>query len=228
MKIGILAAMQKELALMIPLVEGCERREIDGLPLYTGHIGNHEVALMQCGIGKVNSALNNYRLIHAFRPELIINSGVAGGADKSMRIGDLLVAEYAAYHDVWCGPGTEPGAADGMSVFLPADGLVIETAHRVLPEKGVRYGLICSGDRFISTAAELKTIKKVFPSALACDMESASIAQVCVGCGVPFNVLRVVSDTPGEGENIEQYKNFWSEAPQKTFEALRSLIGAIQ
>ncbi len=219
--------MQKELRLMLPLVEDLKETQIDGLPLYVGRMGGHEVALMQCGIGKVNSALNTYRLIHAFKPDLVINSGVAGGADKSMRIGTLLVAEYAAYHDVWCGPGTEPGAADGMSVFLPADGHVIEVARKVLPQDNVRYGLICSGDRFISTAAELKKIKEIFPTALACDMESASIAQVCVGCGVPFNVLRVVSDTPGEGENIEQYQNFWTEAPQKTFEAVRAILEAL-
>ncbi|MDE7160622.1 MAG: 5'-methylthioadenosine/adenosylhomocysteine nucleosidase [Muribaculaceae bacterium] len=227
MKIGILAAMQKELALLLPLLEGRKEESVDGLALHTGRIGGHEVAMMQCGIGKVNSALNTYRLIHAFSPELIINSGVAGGADKSMKIGTVLVAEYAAYHDVWCGPGTETGAADGMSVFLPAAEDVVATARRVLPEDGVRYGLICSGDRFISTAAEVRAIKKSFPSALACDMESASIAQVSLGCGVPFSIVRVVSDTPGEGENIEQYKDFWTEAPRKTFEVVKRIIDAL-
>ena len=227
MKIGILAAMQKELALLLPLLEDRKEESVDGLTLHTGRIGAHEVAMMQCGIGKVNSALNTYRLIHAFGPNLIINSGVAGGADKSMKIGTLLIAEYAAYHDVWCGPGTEPGAADGMSVFLPAEEKIVELARRVLPEEGVRYGLICSGDRFITTATEIRAIKKIFPSALACDMESASIAQVSLGCGVPFNIIRVVSDTPGEGENISQYRDFWTEAPRKTFEAVRSIIDAI-
>lgn len=227
MKIGILAAMQKELALLLPLVE--ERREevIDGIPMHIGRIGSHEVAVMQCGIGKVNSALNTYRMILAFAPELVINSGVAGGADRSMAIGTLLVAEYAAYHDVWCGPGTEVGAADGMEVLLPADGRVVATARRVLPDEGVRYGLVCSGDRFISEREEVRKIKRDFPTALACDMESASIAQVCMESKVPFAILRVVSDTPGEGENIEQYQNFWTDAPRKTFEAVRAIIDAL-
>ncbi len=219
--------MQKEIALLKPLIEDMREETVERTPAYRGRIGAHEVMLMQCGIGKVNSALNTYCLIKAFHPDLVINSGVAGGADKSMKIGSLLVAEYAAYHDVWCGPGTEPGAADGMSVFLPAEGHIVSLARKVLPEEGVRYGLICSGDRFISTAAEVKAIKKIFPSALACDMESASIAQVALGCGVPFNIFRVVSDTPGEGENISQYKDFWTEAPRKTFEAVKRIIEAI-
>lgn len=227
MKIGILAAMSKELELLLPLVENPVETLTDGLKMYTGRIGHHDVALMQCGIGKVNAALNAYRMIHAFGPELVINSGVAGGADRSMAIGTLLVADYAAYHDVWCGPGTEYGAADGMETFLPADSRVVEAARRVLPADGVRYGLICSGDAFITTAAEVDGIKYRFPGALACDMESAAIAHTCIGCGVPFAILRVVSDTPGSGENIEQYRNFWGEAPRKTFEALRAILDAL-
>lgn len=227
MRIGIMAAMQKEIALLKPLLEDMKEETLERVPVFRGRIGEHDVLLMQCGIGKVNSALNTYCLIKSFAPELIINSGVAGGADKSMKIGTLLVAEYAAYHDVWCGPGTEPGAADGMSAFLPADDTIVELARKVLPEEGVRYGLICSGDRFISTASEVREIKKIFPTALACDMESASIAQVAQGCGVPFNIFRVVSDTPGEGENISQYQDFWTEAPRKTFEAVKRIVEAL-
>lgn len=224
MKIAILAAMQKELRLLLPLFEDLHEEEVDGRRWYRGHFAGHELALMQCGIGKVNSALNTYRLIHAFGPELVINSGVAGGCDHSMKIGSLLVADYAAYHDVWCGPGTEPGAADGFAQFLPADSRVVRTAREYLGDENVRYGLICSGDTFISKASEVKKIKETFPSALACDMESASIAQTAADCGVPFAIVRVVSDTPGSGENIEQYKNFWNEAPERTFGAVKTIL----
>ena len=103
-----MAAMQKELSLLLPLFEDLREEETDGRRWFRGHYAGHELALMQCGIGKVNSALNTYRMIKAFRPDLVINSGVAGGCDRSMKIGSLFIAEYAAYHDVWCGPGTEP------------------------------------------------------------------------------------------------------------------------
>ncbi|MBD5337449.1 MAG: 5'-methylthioadenosine/adenosylhomocysteine nucleosidase [Bacteroides sp.] len=224
MKIAILAAMQKELSLLLPLFEELREESVDGRRWFRGHFAGHELALMQCGIGKVNSALNTYRLIHAFGPDLVINSGVAGGCDVSMKIGSLFVAENVAYHDVWCGPGTEIGTADGFDRFLAADPRLVDTVRRHLQGDNVRYGLICSGDSFISKAEEVARIKSEFPAALACDMESASIAQTCVDCGVPFGIVRVVSDTPGSGENIEQYRNFWTEAPERTFTAVKTIL----
>lgn len=219
--------MSKELELVKPLFENVREEELEGRPVWSGRIGKHEVMLMQCGIGKVNSALNAYRLIRNFKPELVLNTGVAGGADRSMKIGSLLVADNVAYHDVWCGPGTQWGGADGFDVLMGTFAPVVDMARKVLNVFDPRFGLICSGDTFISKAEEIRRIKELFPDALACDMESASIAQVCVESGIPFNILRVVSDTPGEGENISQYKDFWAEAPRKTFEALFILLKAL-
>lgn len=225
MKIAILAAMSKELKLLLPLFEELKEEETDGRRRFIGRFAGHELAVMQCGIGKVNSALNTYRLIHAFRPELVINTGVAGGCDRSMKVGSLFIAEYVAYHDVWCGPGTVPGAADGFDCLMRADTRVVDTARKLRgDDENTRFGLICSGDSFISKAEEVERIKSVFPEALACDMESASIAQTCIDCQVPFGIVRVVSDTPGSGENLEQYKNFWSEAPERTFSAVRQIL----
>ena len=70
-------------------------------------------------------------------------------------------------------------------------------------------------------------IKSHFPETLAVDMESAAIAQVCVMKCVPFNILRVVSDTPGQEENISQYANFWTDAPRETFMALCAILKAL-
>lgn len=224
MKIAILAAMTKELELLQPLLESVTFVEHPDLTYKVGKIGHHEVAIMQCGIGKVNAAINANKLIEYFHPELVVNSGVAGGADATMRIGTLLVATQAAYHDVWCGPGTEYGAADGYPARYQLDLPIIEKAKKLLDSETTRFGLICTGDKFISKPEEIAEIKSHFPDALACDMESAAIAQVCSGMNVAFAVLRVVSDTPGQGENISQYKNFWSDAPRKTFEAVRTLL----
>lgn len=224
MRIGILAAMDKEVSLLKPLLEDINETEFDGRKAYTGCIGGHEVCVMKCGIGKVNSALNAFRMISHFNPDLVINSGVAGGADGSMRVGSVLVATEAAYHDVWCGPGTEPGQMDGMPRRIPMNEQVISICH-VLPHSDrFRFGLICTGDRFISTPEEVAHIKSLYPDALACDMESASIAQACGDCNVPVAVIRVVSDTPGQAENLSQYKNFFEEAPEKTFHAVSALI----
>lgn len=226
MKIGILAAMDKEVALLIPLLKDMQEIEIDKKKAYMGKVGNHEVCVMKCGIGKVSSALNAYRLIEYFHPDLVINSGVAGGADPSMKVGSLLIATEAAYHDVWCGPGTKWGQIDGMPERFKMDKDVIDSCRKEA-SPDVRFGLICSGDRFISKVEEVDFIKSVYPDALACDMESASIAQSCQDCGVPFAVIRVVSDTPGQADNISQYKNFWIEAPEKTFQSLKSIFESL-
>lgn len=217
--------MDKELTLLLELMPGYNEMEIEGQNMYQGRIGQHEVILSKCGIGKVNSALRTYRIIHAFHPELVINSGVAGGADASVAIGTLLVADGAAYHDVWCGPGTVEGDADGCPRIFRPWPRGMEIVNSMLPSHhGMQTGLIATGDRFISTADEVAAIKSLYPEAKACDMESASIAQACMACDVPFMVARVVSDTPGSGNNMSQYKNFFAEAPAKTFALLNEIL----
>lgn len=221
MKTVILAAMDKELDLLVSLLDSPVRTEYDSITLHHGMIGKHEVFISKCGIGKVNSALSAFRIIRSVKPDLLINSGVAGGA--GLPVGTVLVADRIAYHDVWCGPGTEYGAADGYPLYLKPDPKYVDLAREISGEK-TRTGLICSGDKFISTAEEIAFIRSHFPDVCAVDMESASIAQTCILTGVPFCVVRVVSDTPGEGENISQYRDFWEDAPKKTFSIVRNLI----
>ncbi|MDE6418312.1 MAG: 5'-methylthioadenosine/adenosylhomocysteine nucleosidase [Duncaniella sp.] len=226
MKIAILAAMDKELSLLKSLLENPGSRRIDNIECITGHIGSHEVLLAKCGIGKVNAALNTLRNIRDFTPELVINSGVAGGAGP-LGIGALLVAGEVAYHDVWCGPGTLTGAADGFSQVFLTDREVLDVALAAL---GVTasYGLIATGDRFISKAEEIERIHEIFPHAEAVDMESAAIAQVCASFGVPFFGMRVISDSPwASHDNSRQYDDFWEDAPRHSFNLVKKLLTSL-
>ena len=91
----------------------------------------------------------------------------------------------------------------------------------------IKKGLICSGDKFITKAEEVAEIKSHFPDVKAIDMESAPIAQTCMLNGVDFAIVRVVSDTPGEGENVSQYQDFWQKAPQKTFAVVNRLLSEL-
>lgn len=218
MKILILAAMDKELNLLLNLLDQPVEKTISSGNVWAGHLDDKEIYLSKCGIGKVNSAINTYRLIHAIKPDLVINSGVAGGA--GVAIGTILVADRIAYDDVWCGPGTEFGQADGMPLFMEPDKAVLNKTQSI----GLTHGLICSGDKFISKPEEIAFIRSKFPDVKAVDMESASIAQACILSHTRFAVIRIVSDTPGEGENISQYKDFWATAPEKTFSALSDLL----
>lgn len=227
MKIAIIVAMEKELALLLPLIMDKKTRSIDGKEVNEGRLGNHDVVVVLCGIGKVNAALSTYALIRAECPDMVINTGVCGGADIKTGICDVLVADEVAYHDVWCGPETEYGAACGLPARMECDRRTVEKAREVLTGGKVHFGLLCSGDKFICKPEEVVEIKVHFPDALGVDMESGAIAQTCLREGVPFVIVRAISDTPGSGHNIEQYEGFWENAPQSTFHTLLRLLEQI-
>lgn len=221
MKILILAAMDKEAALLAELLENKVQTVEDGIRVVKGNVGANGVYLAKCGIGKVNSAINALKLIRVLKPDLVINSGVAGGA--GVPVGTLLVPDRIAYHDVWCGPGTEFGAPDGYPVFFTPDKDVVSKAL-CDSDSHTQTGLLCSGDKFISNHDEIEDIRFHFPGVKAVDMESASIAQVATSEGIPFAIIRIVSDTPGEGDNISQYEDFWTSAPEITFKTVNNLL----
>lgn len=222
MKIGIIVAMHKELELLLPLLQNSEESRMGGCEFHRGKVGRHDVIAMQCGIGKVNAAIGTLTLVNSFLPDFVINSGVAGGADQSISVMDVVAGARVAYHDVWCGPESELGQVQGLPLYF-------EGARRLLdlvPDReGIHKGLICSGDQFIDTLDAVSRIKGNFPEALAVDMESGAIAQVCHLNKVPFLALRVISDSPGAShDNTRQYLDFWADAPQETFNLVKDII----
>lgn len=220
--------MQKELDLILQQMPECKEITVGDIAVYSGKIGDKDIVACKCGIGKVNSALRTSKVIEEFHPDLIINTGVAGSLDESMEIGSILVADRATYHDVWC-PGNEYGAVDGMPVFYKVYAPGVAKVAEIQPEIDVpmHTGLICSGDIFISKPTEVIQIKSHFPDGLACDMESASIAQTCYIHDIPFLIIRVMSDMPGGGHNVSEYKDFWIDAPVKTFGVVSKFIQSL-
>ena len=225
MRIGIIAAMSKEMDLLIPLLADKSEKRIDHFTFIFGLMGSHEIVAMQCGIGKVNASIGTLTMINHYSPELIINSGVAGGADTGVSVMDIVVGSRVAYHDVWCGPESIIGAVQGLPLYYEAPKDVIS----LFPKKeDIKCGLIASGDQFIDNVESLQVIKKNFPDALAVDMESGAIAQVSYIYGVPFVSVRVISDSPGAShDNTAQYNDFWTDAPQHTFEVVKELVSKI-
>ncbi len=222
MKIGIIAAMHKELELLLPLLHNSEQSRMGGCEFHRGKVGRHDVIAMQCGIGKVNAAMGSLTLINSFLPDFVINSGVAGGADASVNVMDVVASARVAYHDVWCGPENELGQVQGLPLYFDGAQRLLD----LIPDrKGIHKGLICSGDQFIDTLEAFKRIKGNFPEALAVDMESGAIAQVCHLNKVPFMALRVISDSPGAShDNTSQYLDFWNDAPRETFNLVKDII----
>lgn len=218
--------MGKELELLLPLLEGCEEHRVAGVTLHEGRVAGHEVAVMQCGIGKVNAAMGTMTLINEFAPDHVINSGVAGGADTSVHVLDVVAGERVAYHDVWCGPESTQGQVQGLPLYFEGDPMLLQA----LPQRDdIHRGLICSGDQFVDTIEQVQRIREQFADVLAVDMESGAIAHVCHVRGVPMLSLRVISDSPGAShDNTRQYLDFWSDAPRESFEILKQMLSQLK
>ncbi len=225
MKIGIIVAMQEELSCVEGMLNNKTTITADSGNLYiTGTTGQHHIILSQCGIGKVNAAVRAFELIDKYQPDIVINTGVAGGIDPETRVMDMIIGTSVVYHDVWCGEGNEYGQVQGLPAQFEADKELVTKVLSANSGKRVYGGLICSGDKFITDRTELEAIKKQFPQSMACDMESGAIAQVCHLCHKPFVSMRIISDTPGVEGHWEQYTDFWKAAPQQSFAILRNTI----
>ena len=158
--------MESELTCVRHLLEN-PREERHGSSLFIlGDSGNHRFILTQSGIGKVSSAIRAYELIDRYAPDCVLNTGVAGGIDPSMRVMDIVVGDEIVYHDVWCGEGNEWGQVQGFPARFSSDSALVEKALRVESDSRIYKGLICSGDRFISAPEELAEIKHAFPEGM--------------------------------------------------------------
>lgn len=227
MKISVIVAMDKELNLLLPLIEHAETCTVDGFELHSGTIGHNEICAMKCGIGKVNAALGCRAMIQHFNPELVINTGVAGGTGGAAKVLDVVAATAVGYHDVWCGPGTTPGQAAGCPALFAGPERILELdSLRLNPS--VKFGIVASGDIFVDRRETVDHVLKLYPGAVGVDMESGALAQTCHRFNVPFICLRVISDTPGEvADNGAQYDSFWTAAPAETFALIRNIIAEL-
>lgn len=197
MKIGVIIAMDIEY-----------RQMRDALGGDSGRLGSNEIVLWRCGVGKVNAAVGTMRLIQEHHPDAIVSTGLAGGIDPLLNVMDIFVATQSTYHDVDCGGISEDGPCvlgqvQGLPARYDADPRLLDHALEVPIRDGERRitGLICTGDQFITDRERQNNIKRHFPDGLACDMESAAIAQTCYLMKVPFISLRVISDTPGRTDD---------------------------
>ena len=225
MKIALLVAMDKEFELIGKILDKPVIKKIKHLDFMLGLVDENQIILVKSGIGKVSAAVAALETINNFAPDYIISTGVAGGISKNLKIMDMVVANALAYHDVWCGDENDYGQIQGLPPRFISDTILLDKVKTM----GIANlcGLIVSGDKFISKKDEINYIAEKFPDALAVDMESAAIAQVCFLYKIPFIALRIISDTPGIDNHSEQYKGFWQEAPSLSLQAIESLIKSV-
>lgn len=227
--VGIICAMELELQGLLDIIETESTMEKSGTTFYKGKIENTDVVIVQCGIGKVSSAICTQMLIDFYSPSVIINSGVAGALSTDVTVGDIVIATAAVQHDFDCTAFGDPkGTLELLGkrmVEIPADEelsvKLFETAKKLGDTNAFR-GLIATGDKFVSDSDERLAIGKEF-SALACEMEGGAMAQVCYRAQVPFAILRSISDDIGNNTTMD-FNEFKVMAAEKTIAVLRAVL----
>lgn len=216
MKIGIIGAMEQEVAILREQIENCSTALDAGLEFYSGQLHGHEVILTKSGIGKVAAAMAASLLLERFSPDIIINTGSAGGYDPSLNVGDIVISNEVRHHDVDLTVfGYEIGQVPQMPAAFNSDPKLITLAKQSLENLGTEImgdikaveGLICTGDTFMNDPAKVEYARSNFPNMIAVEMEAAAIAQVCHLFKIPFVVIRSLSDIAGKesGQSFEEY-----------------------
>ena len=227
MRIGIIVAMDKELQQLLQLMEkplDCLQK---GQSFWIGQMGDSSVILTKSGIGKVNAAYGAINLIDNFRPDVVISTGCAGGASIDLEIRDVVVSTQICYHDAWCGQPNVLGQIQGMPAKYEADAKLVEIAKHLKGKPRIVPGLIVSGDWFVDCVDKMKAIVDALPDAMAVDMESAALAQICHLYKMPFLSFRVISDIPLKPNNEIDYQNFWNEVADESFGVTKELVLSI-
>ncbi|MGN9162818.1 5'-methylthioadenosine/adenosylhomocysteine nucleosidase [Clostridium sulfidigenes] len=196
MKIGVIGPTENEI---MPFIEEISNKKVESvamLTFYSGIYKNSDVVALYCGVCKVNAAIATQILIDKFNVTHIIVTGVAGGIDNILNIGDTVISTEIAYHDVDKGILTEyhPWME---SIYFKADSKLIELCREMIDKntftQKIFFGRIVTGEAFISDNGRTEIISKYHP--LCVDMETASIAHVCYVNNIPFIAIRSITDT---------------------------------
>ena len=226
--IGIICALRIEVDGLKALMEDAVVTEQAGLQFYSGTIYGKDVALLECGRGKVNAAVGTQIMIDLFHPDVIINSGVAGSLVKNLLIGDIVISSDCVEHDINCTALEEPKGQIWFTgekrIDIPADKAVCDKRAACCDSLGatVTVGRIASGDLFVVYRRQRELIAMEF-NALCCEMEGGAVGHVCYMNKVPFAILRSISDD-FKFNKPENYEEFSQLAADRTVRALKRFI----
>lgn len=225
-QIGIISAMQIELEGLKKLMTDTETFVISGIEFTSGFLCGKSVVAAVCGIGKVFAAICTQTMILEYNPDVIVNSGVAGTLTSQLSIGDIAVASDVVQHDMdTTAIGDELGLISGLNIIhIPTDKKVTAMLEECVKSQGINTvcGTVASGDIFLNDADKKIRIAKNF-GAVACEMEGASIGQTCYVNGVPFSVLRAISDGGDENSHLD-YPVFVKLASEKSISVMKLFV----
>ena len=225
-RLGIVSALREEQTGLLAQMRDMKTVTRGMRDYLHGNLWGVDCVCVLSRLGKVASATTVATLIERFDVSAVIFTGVAGSADPDVKVGDVVIAESLVQHDMDTRPlfprfeipltGQSRFASDvglseklhrAASLFLENDlkSAISLTQQQIfgLHRPRVHRGLIASGDEFIGSTARLRELREDFPDLLAVEMEGAAVAQVCFEFGIPFSVIRTISDGADETSAID-------------------------
>ena len=200
---GIIAALPNEIELLLNEAQIDHVDQIGGMDYHVGTLCGQPVVIVQAGMGKVFASLGTTALIDNYQVSKVIFTGIAGGIGDETEVLDVVVADQLLQHDIgtttndgfeWCAGYSGFGE---YPKYYYCDEALVSLAYNcavdVEGEEHVSVGTIVTGDQFVSSEELVEKLQEEY-NALACEMEGAAVALVCMQYGVPFVVIRTMSD----------------------------------
>lgn len=228
MIIGIIGAMEKEVAILKEQMEISEVVEKASMTFCKGMLCGKEVVVVRSGIGKVNAAICAQILVDRFGVDLLINTGISGSLNAAIDIGDIVISKDAVQHDVDASTFGDPvGQVPNMDVLaFPADErlakLAKEANEEANPDIHTFTGRIASGDQFIAESEVKQRIIERF-GADCVEMEGASIAHAAYLNKIPCVILRAISDKADNSAEMD-YPAFEQKAIEHSVRLVQNLL----
>ena len=230
-KLGIIGAMDLEVDALKEVMTDVTVTTRAGMDFYEGKLRGTNAVVVRCGIGKVNAALCVQILADLFAVTHVINTGIAGSLNAELNIGDILVSTDAVHHDMDVTIfGYKPGQVPGQeSREFKADAamqaLALRLCAQVNPDIHAMAGRVVSGDQFISNADVKSRLISEFAGDCA-EMEGASIAHGATLNGIPFVIIRAISDK-ADGSAEMDYPTFERAAAQHSAKLVEAMAAQI-
>ncbi|MDN3610926.1 5'-methylthioadenosine/S-adenosylhomocysteine nucleosidase [Vibrio ostreicida] len=227
MKIGIIGAMEQEVSILQASIQNGKTVNKAGCTFFSGQLNGVEVVLLQSGIGKVAAAIGTTLLLQEYQPDIVINTGSAGGFDSTLNLGDVVISTEVRHHDADVTAfGYEMGQMAQQPAAFVADATLMNTAEQALAQMDNTHavrGLICTGDTFVCSADRQALIRQHFPDVIAVEMEASAIAQTCHQFKVPFVIVRAISDVADKASPMS-FEEFLPLAAKSSSEMVSKMV----
>ncbi|NLS12279.1 5'-methylthioadenosine/S-adenosylhomocysteine nucleosidase [Vibrio sp. SM6] len=231
MKVGIIGAMEQEVALLRAAMSNRQTAQKAGCTFDFGQINGVDVVLLQSGIGKVAAAIGTTILLSEYQPDVVINTGSAGGFDATLNVGDVVISTEVRHHDADVTAfGYEIGQMAGQPAAFKADDKLMALAEQALTQMDGMHavrGLICTGDEFVCKPERQAIIRAHFPSVIAVEMEASAVAQTCHQFQIPFVVVRAISDV-ADKESPMSFDEFLPLAAKSSSEMVTKMLALLK